>query len=205
MRDLFAGRFAAQFLHQRARSADQLVDRFDHVHRNTDRARLVGDRAGDRLADPPRRVGRELITAPPFEFVDGLHQTDVAFLNQIEELQSAVRVFLGDRNDQTQVGFDQFAFGLTGLLFADDDRLQRPLDLDRRDDGVLRFDRLQALLGGRNVLLVSLVVVGFEPLLGRVFRCKSTSSRSAVRTSFCTLRIALISRWRERSVMIQTA
>ena len=39
------------------RGAHQLVDRLDHVHRDADGARLVGDRAGDRLADPPGRVG----------------------------------------------------------------------------------------------------------------------------------------------------
>src|SRR5260370_29402290 len=41
---------AAELLDERARRADQLVDRFDHVDRNADRARLVRDRAGDRLA-----------------------------------------------------------------------------------------------------------------------------------------------------------
>src|SRR5271157_3653631 len=56
--DFFAGRLSTQFLHQLPRGADQLVDGLDHVHRNTDGARLVGDGAGDGLPDPPRRVGR---------------------------------------------------------------------------------------------------------------------------------------------------
>ena len=47
-------------------------------------ARLVGDRAGDRLTDPPCRVGRELVAAAVFELVHGLHQPDVAFLYKIE-------------------------------------------------------------------------------------------------------------------------
>src|SRR5258706_10625117 len=43
--DFFAGRFAAQFLHQLPRGADQLVDRFDHVYRDADRTRLVSNGA----------------------------------------------------------------------------------------------------------------------------------------------------------------
>src|SRR5437667_1918846 len=46
LRDLFGGRLAAQLLHERARGADELVDGLDHVHRDADGARLVGNRAG---------------------------------------------------------------------------------------------------------------------------------------------------------------
>src|SRR5262249_36183841 len=81
--DLFRGRLAAELLHQRARGAYQLVDRFDHVHRDADGAGLIGDGSRDRLANPPRRVGRELVTAPVLELVNGLHQADVAFLYQV--------------------------------------------------------------------------------------------------------------------------
>jgi hypothetical protein len=45
-----------------AAGAHELVDRLDHVHRDADGARLVGDAAGDRLADPPGvglRAGRQ--------------------------------------------------------------------------------------------------------------------------------------------------
>jgi hypothetical protein len=37
------------------------------VHGNADGARLVGDRARDRLPDPPRGVGRELVAAKPLK------------------------------------------------------------------------------------------------------------------------------------------
>src|SRR5688572_8657131 len=124
-RDLFRRRLAAELLHQRARGPDQLVDRLDHVHRDADGTRLIGNRARDRLADPPRRVGRELVAAAVLELVDRLHQADVAFLDQVEELQAAVGVLLGDRDDETEVGFDQLLLRLLGLGLAAHDHFER--------------------------------------------------------------------------------
>ncbi len=115
------GRLAAQLLHQLARGADQLVDGLDHVHRDADGAGLVGDGAGDGLANPPGGVGRELVAAAVLELVDRLHQADVAFLNEVEELQAAVGVLLGDGDHQAQVGFDQLALGVLGIHVALDD------------------------------------------------------------------------------------
>ncbi len=169
LRDLFAGRFAAQLLHQRARSTNQFIDRFDHVHRDSNRARLIGDGASDRLANPPGCIGGKLITAAPFELVHGLHQTDVAFLNQIEKLQPAVGVLLRNRNDQSQVGLDQFAFRLAGMVFSSNDRLQRALDFDRRDV-VLLFDGLQTLLGVCHVFLIGLDVISLQSFLREFLR-----------------------------------
>ena len=88
------------------------------MHRDADGARLVGDRAGDRLADPPGGVGRELVAAAVFELVDRLHQADVAFLDQVEELQAAVGVFLGDGDDEAQVGLHHLLLGLARLALA---------------------------------------------------------------------------------------
>jgi hypothetical protein len=102
----------AELLQVLAADAVHLVDRLDHVHRDADGARLVGDRAGDGLADPPGGVGRELVAAAVFELVHRLHQADVAFLDQVEELQAAVGVLLGDRDHQAQVGLDHFLLGV---------------------------------------------------------------------------------------------
>ena len=84
---------------------------------------LIGDRAGDGLTNPPRRVCRELVTAAVFKPVDSLHQADVAFLDEVEELQAAIRVLLGNRDDQPKIGFDQLPLGLFSLeLPPRDDR-----------------------------------------------------------------------------------
>ncbi len=124
---------------------DQLIDRLDHVNRNADRARLVGNGPRNRLAHPPRRIRRKFISAAVIEFVHRLHQADVAFLNQIQELQAAVGVALGDRNDQPQVGFDQLLLGDVGFLLAALDDLQRTAQL-RRAGPALLLDLLDALI-----------------------------------------------------------
>ncbi|CNT65822.1 Uncharacterised protein [Salmonella enterica subsp. enterica serovar Bovismorbificans] len=98
---LFRRWLAAHLLQHLARNTVELVDGLNHMHRNTDSARLIGDRAGDRLTNPPGSVGGELVAATVFELIYRFHQTDVAFLNQIKELQATVGVFLSDRNNQT--------------------------------------------------------------------------------------------------------
>src|SRR5215469_10532784 len=91
------GRWLAAYLveHLPARTHD-LVDHLNHVNGHTNGARLIRERAADRLSNPPSGVGRELEATSIFELVDGLHQADVAFLDQIEERQAAVDVLLRD-------------------------------------------------------------------------------------------------------------
>ena len=67
------------------RDVAQLAHRLDHVHRDADRAGMIGDGAGDRLANPPRRVGAELVAAAIFVLVDRPHQAGVAFLDDVQE------------------------------------------------------------------------------------------------------------------------
>ncbi len=88
------------------------------MDRNADGPGLVRDGASDGLADPPRGVGRELVAALVFEFVHGLHEADVALLDQIQELQAAIGVLLGDGYDQAQVGSDEFLLGVQGIGIA---------------------------------------------------------------------------------------
>src|SRR5574342_614837 len=116
--DLLRRRLAPQLLHQVTAGADELVDGLDHVHRDPDGAGLVGDGARDRLADPPGGVRRELVAATVLELVHGLHQADVPLLDQVEELEPAVRVLLRDRDDETEVGLDHLLLGAGRLDLA---------------------------------------------------------------------------------------
>ena len=105
--NFFYGRFTSQLLDQSALFADQTVDGLDHVHRNTDRSCLIGDCTCDRLTDPPCSICTELKTLGVVEFVDRFDQTEVTFLDQIEELHATSEITLCDRNYETKVCFDQ--------------------------------------------------------------------------------------------------
>jgi hypothetical protein len=103
---------ASQPLQQLARNVSHARHRFDHVHRNADGAALIGHRAGNRLTNPPRGVRAKLEAAAIFEFIDRPHQAGIAFLNEVQETQPAVAVFLGNRYHQPQVAFRQAPFCL---------------------------------------------------------------------------------------------
>ena len=96
---------------------DELVDRLDHVHGDADRPGLVGDRARDRLADPPRRVRRELVALGVVELLDRADQPEVPLLDQVEEQHAATDVPLRDRDDEAQVRLDQLALGELAVAF----------------------------------------------------------------------------------------
>src|SRR3546814_20372054 len=95
-----------------------IFDRLSHMNREAERALLIVDRARDRLPDPPCRIGAELVAAAVFELIDRLHQPDIAFLDQIQELQPAIGVFLGDRDHEAQIGLDHLLLGDPRLAFA---------------------------------------------------------------------------------------
>ena len=96
--------------------AHQLVDRLDHVHRDADGSRLIGDRARNRLPDPPGRVGGKLVAAPIFEFLHRLHQSHVAFLDQVEEREAAISVLLRNRDHEAQIGSRSSRFSRASAL-----------------------------------------------------------------------------------------
>src|SRR5258708_5326988 len=135
--DFFGSRFAAEFLYQLARRPDQLIDGLDHVNRNTDGSRLISDGAGNGLPDPPCGIRRKLVTAAVFELVHGFHQTDVAFLDQVQKLQPAIRVLLGNGNHQAHVGFDKFALGGFTVNVALNDFPLRAFQFGITDTGFL--------------------------------------------------------------------
>ena len=135
--DLLRRGLAAELLDERGRGPRELVDRFDHVHRYVDGPGLVGNRPGHRLADPPRGVGRELVPAPVLELFDAPHEPEISFLDQLEELEAAEHVFLGDGDDQPEVGHGQLMPRLLHRGHAIVNLADGFLDLDARDAELL--------------------------------------------------------------------
>ena len=110
------------------------------MYRNTDGPGLIGNGARNRLANPPGGVSRELVTATILELVYCLHQADVAFLNQIEELQSAVCILLRNRNNETKIGFNQLALRLLGIHVALNHFALRALQFGNGNAGISLVD-----------------------------------------------------------------
>src|SRR4051794_31739523 len=81
LRDLLERRLAPELRPGRPLGAIHLLEPLDDVHRHANRARLVGERPRDRLADPPRGVGRELVAAPPVELLDRANEAERPLLD----------------------------------------------------------------------------------------------------------------------------
>src|SRR2546428_4416557 len=157
--NFFRCRLASQFLHQLSRGANQLVDGFDHVHRNADGAGLVGNSTRNGLSNPPGGVRRELITTAIFELIYRFHQADVAFLDQVQKLQTAVGVLFGDRDHQSQVSFDQLPLGVLRVHVALDDLALSALEFLKRDASLgLHFLQFRAELAGLAAVFLALLL-----------------------------------------------
>src|SRR5207244_8378625 len=94
-----------------SRRAAQLLLALDDVHGHADRPRVVRDRALHRLANPPGRVRRELVAAPPVELLDRAVEAERALLDQVEERLAEAAVALGDRHDEAEVRLDHASLG----------------------------------------------------------------------------------------------
>src|SRR5205807_8261655 len=93
------------------------ADLVHQMHGQTDRLALIGQSALDRLLDPPRRIRAELSAFGGVKTLDGLHQADVAFGNQVQKRQTEIRVVVRDLHHQTQIGPDHQGSRLAVTLF----------------------------------------------------------------------------------------
>ena len=97
-------RLTSEPMGQLPRDAPHLGELFADVDRQPDGAGAVVDRAGHPLADPPVGVGGELVSHRRVELIDGPFESDRTLLNQIQQFQSLVLVFLGDADHKAEVG-----------------------------------------------------------------------------------------------------
>ncbi len=132
---LLGSRLATEILQHLPLDPGQFVDHFDHVDGDADGPRLVGHGAGDRLADPPRGVGGELVTLGVVELLDRADQAQVALLDQVQEEHAAAGVALGQRDHQAEVGLQQVVLGAAAVL---GDPLELGADVDGKPLAVVR-------------------------------------------------------------------
>ena len=69
------GRFTSQFLQKLSGYTNQLVDSLHHVDRNPDCTGLVRNGPCDGLANPPGRIGTELISLAVIKLFNGFDQS----------------------------------------------------------------------------------------------------------------------------------
>ena len=81
------------------------------MDRDADGPGLVGNGAGNGLADPPCRIGTEFIAFAVVEFVDGFQQAQVPFLDEVQEQHAPADIAFGNADDEAQVGIGQFLLG----------------------------------------------------------------------------------------------
>src|SRR5687768_2822683 len=74
------------------------------MHRNANRARLVGQGSAHGLADPPDGIGAEAIAAPMVKLVNRPHQADVPLLLEVIAAEAHADVALHDVRNQALVG-----------------------------------------------------------------------------------------------------
>ena len=87
------------------------------MDRDTDRSRLIRNRSRNRLTNPPGRIGRKLVALAVIKFFNRFDQTQVAFLNQIQEQHTTAHITLCNADNQTQVGLRQTLFGFLIAVF----------------------------------------------------------------------------------------
>ena len=123
------------------------------MHRDADGTRLIGDRAGNGLPDPPGCICREFVSLCIVELVDGADEAGIALLNKIQNVQAAAGIFLGDGYDQTQVSLRQTVFG--GLIALGD-----------------ALGQLDLLVGSQQLDLADLLEIHAHRIIQIVFRGK---------------------------------
>ena len=128
------------------------------MDRNTNGSGLVRDSPRNCLPNPPRGVGGKLVSAPILELIYRLHQADVAFLDQVQKLQTAVAIFLRNRNHQPEIGFDQLVLCLFRIHLSADDCSLCPLQFRERHPGAA-FERFH--LGTMLALQATIVLLEF--------------------------------------------
>ena len=140
-------RLAPELLHQLPFDVGDPVQLLHHVHGDADRPRLVGDRPRHRLADPPGRVGRELVAAPVVELLDRPDQPEAALLDQVEEGEPAAEIAFRDRDDEAQVGLDHLPLRQHVAAldpFRQFDLLRRGQQVDPPDRAQVEPQRVEA-------------------------------------------------------------
>ena len=117
--NFLAARFAAQLLSQTHGGLRHAMPCLGGVDGDADGAGLIGHRAQDTLAHPPRRIGAEFEPFAVLEPFSRPHQSDVAFLNKIQQTQSPPRKPFRLIDHESKISLNQIVLRLFQLATID--------------------------------------------------------------------------------------
>jgi hypothetical protein len=105
----------------------------------------------DRGLDPPHGVGGQPETALRIEFLDGLHQPDIALGDHFPDRQAVAAIAHGDLGDQPQMAGDELVGGL-GVLMLEEALGQHVFFLRLQHRELADFGEItvETVLAGRN-------------------------------------------------------
>ena len=157
VREFLHGRLAPGDLQDLLLDVAQPRHGLDHVDGDADGPGVIGDGAGDGLADPPRGVGGELVASLVLVLVHRPHEAGVALLDDVQERQPAVSVLLGDGDNEAEVAAGEIALGLLVLPEDGADGAGSGVELI----GLLEDERAQAFeLFAHDLEIVRVEVLG---------------------------------------------
>jgi len=81
------------------------------VQWKTDGPRLFADGLQYGLLDPPHRVGDEVVATVHIVLLNGVHQPDVAFIDEVDQRKSLILIFFCNVHYEPEVGFDKALAG----------------------------------------------------------------------------------------------
>ena len=103
LRKLFGGRLTLVLLLELAEGLVDLVQGPHLVQRKSHDAALLRKGLKYGLANPPHGIGYEFETSGLIEFLCGLDQTEIAFVDKVRKAEALVLILLCDGNHETEV------------------------------------------------------------------------------------------------------
>ena len=121
------------------------------MHWQADGLGLIGQRALDGLLDPPGSIRGKLAAFAGIESLDGFHQPNVAFADQIQQRQADAFIVPRNFYDQPKVGFDHLLSRLFVAVLdsrSEFDFLLRRQQLYLSDFAKIELEGRASIIGG---------------------------------------------------------
>lgn len=124
-----------------------------------DRARLIGYGTSDTLAYPPCGIRRELESFLRIKFINRTEKSDISFLDEIEESETATHVFFGNGDNETEIGFCELFASILCSFFDEATESDFFLSIDEREASDFIEVHTDGIIGNlREIDIVCLVL-----------------------------------------------